>query len=219
MTNERNPLDELRESFRAAAVRQIEREQATSSSRRPRHRRWMLGAAVTAVCASGGFAAATQLISAGSPRKDVEQRSSRYVWNGEGLIALTAKDATQQLPWGVIVYRSPSKQDCALVGQLRGNELGVIDHGKFRRFEERTGGACGPKSRIPLFFDLRYLNGRSLVFGRVRSDVATVRITHEGRSRELKRGPGGAFLFVFDAGLKSGTFKLTGLDRRHRPVQ
>lgn len=220
MTEPTDPLIELRESFRAAAAREIAREQTAASpvTQRRRRRRWLVGTGLAAVTATGGLAAATQLISTGSPREDREQKSPRYVRGGDGVIALSAPDPEQRLPWGVVVYRSPSAEQCALVGQLRGNELGLVDDGAFHAFERRTAGACGPVGRVPLFFDLRYLNGRSLVYGRARRDAASVQISHEGETRSIRPGVGGAFLFVFDAGLAGGSFRLAALDGEGKPL-
>lgn len=208
MTEQRpEPLNELREQFRAAAAR----EMATPAAHRTRRRRRVIAVALAAIGATGGIAVATQLISVGSPRPD-PQKGSRYrVPAGSGTIAITAPDRERSLPWGVLVYRSSTGENCAAVGHVRAGQLGELRNGSFRPSTDRSGGACRKPGRAPFVVDVRYLDGRSLVFGRARDDVESMRANYRGRTRQAKTGAGGAFLFVFDAGLRSGEVELTAL--------
>jgi hypothetical protein len=208
-----DPLQDLREQFRAAAAQQIERE------RRPRWQRRGALVAVTAAVATGGAAVATDLISTGDPvprhRKAPELRPT-----GLGTVAVTARDEGFPVPWGVVIYRAANGDTCALAGQIRGSEIGVVEDGVFRPFEARSTGACGDLERPPhLFVDLSYLNGRTLLYGRSGSDVARIRLDQRGeRPRSAPTGAGGAYLFVLEGRLKPGTFRLTPLGRDGAPV-
>jgi len=217
MTDRRpEPLLELRERFREAAAR----EMTPSAPRVRRRRRRALVAGLAAAGATGGIAVATQLISVGSPRADQSQKTKRYdVPNGAGLIAVTAPDANRALPWGVLVYRASGGDRCATVGHVRGAELGEIRDGAFRPLPQDSGGACGDIARGPFFADLRHLDGRSLLFGRARQDVVSMQASHGARVRRTSTGPGGAFLFVFDAGLGVSEIDLVGLGAGGKPIR
>lgn len=209
-----SPFDDLREQFRAAAAR----EQAKSSRRRWFTRRAPVTLAFGALALSGGAAVATQLIATGEPKPEVAAKSDRFRPATAGTIAVTAADPDQPLPWGVLVYQTAAGEDCAIVGQVRGAQLGIIDGKVFRPFEDRTSGSCRSVDRLPFQFDIRYLAGRSLVFGRARADVATMEAVHRGRRQRAETGAAGAYLFVFDAGLKPSEFKLRALRADGKPA-
>lgn len=209
------PLDNLREQFRAAAARQVERE------RRPRawRRRGALLAAA-AVVATGGVAVGTQLISTGEPAKQQHDQPPRYRPTDLGTIAVTAPDDAFAVPWGVLIFRSADGQACALSGQIRGNEIGVVTDGVFHAFTSRAAAPCGDIDRLPSFSDVRRVNGRTLVFGRARADVDRVRLRERGAPpRFASTGPGGAYLFVLDGSLQPGDFRLTPLRADGRPAR
>jgi hypothetical protein len=208
------PLVGLREQFRAAAARQIELERRT---RRPRRGALI---AIAAVVATGGIAAGTQLISTGKPAKEPAGKTGRYRPANLGTIAVTAADPAFPVPWGVLTYRTGRGETCALAGQVRGNELGAMKDGAFHPYEARSGGACGDIERHAYFGGVGYLNGRTLLYGRARADVARMRLSEQGEPpRSAAVGPGGAYLFVLKGRVPAGRFRLTPLDERGAGVR
>jgi hypothetical protein len=207
------PVRQLGEQFHAAAARRV------ADERRARRRRGVI-AAVAAVVATGGAAAATQLISTGTPAKDSPLKpNQRYAPTKLGQLAVTADDPAFPLPWGVVIYRAKGGEQCALLGQARGPELGRVTGGVFHPFERRAGGACGDIAHVPYFFDHSSLNGRTLLYGRARRDVASIRVRLRGEpTRTAATGPGGAFLFVFKGKLELGGGAIAALDRDGKPL-
>jgi hypothetical protein len=204
-----DPLRHLREEFRSAASRRIAVEG------RARRRRGAL-AAVAAIVATGGVAAATQLISTGTPTKETPRKppNSRYAPAKLGQLAVTADDPGFALPWGLVIYSAKGGEQCALVGQARGSDLGLITDGVFHPYERRTGGACGDIGHVPYFLDFRFLKDRTLLYGRTRRDAARVRLQVPGEpTRSAATGPGGAFLFVFNGRLGAAGMRFVALDR------
>jgi hypothetical protein len=112
-------LAELRESLREAAVRDI-------AARKPRRRR-RRGIALFAAVLLGGAAAAgaADLISSGEPVRNERAAGPRYDSSGQLQLATIAKD--KPLPWGVQIYTSAGGKNCALVGRIRGAQLGRLD--------------------------------------------------------------------------------------------
>jgi hypothetical protein len=208
------PLQDLREQFRAAAARQV----ALDRPPKPWRRRGPILVAA-AVVATGGVAVGTQLISTGRPAKEAYDPADRYRPAELGTIAITAPDPDFRVPWGVLIYRSAGGETCALVGQVRGNDIGVVTDGVFHPFASRTAGACGDADRLPTFFDVRNLHGRTLLYGRARRDVHRVMLAERGEpQRVATTGPGGAYLFVLEGRLKQGSYRLTLLGADGRPV-
>lgn len=211
-----DPLDDLQEQFRAAAARDIASHQAAS---RKKKRRLGVGLGI-ALAASGGLAAATQLISTGKPLRDRSDRPERYSPSRLGRLAVTAPDPGQPLPWGVVVYQARSGQPCAVAGLARGGELGKIIRGSFRPYERRTSGVCGSlKGREGVFSTFAKIDDRTLVYGRAASRVKTVEIVkRDGTSLRARTGYGGAFLFVLKDADDLAGVRFVPLDVNGRPA-
>jgi hypothetical protein len=185
-------LAELRESLREAAARDI-------AARKPRRwRRRGIGLLVAAVFTGAAAAGAADLISSGEPVKDNHPAGSRYDSSGRLQVAVTAAD--KPLPWGVQIYTSPEGQECALVGRIRGIELGKLDaDGKtFHPYERGRQGACGdPGGKTGYFRDIVVGADRSVIYGRARSGVKRVIFEFKGKRVPVETGLGGAFVVVF----------------------
>jgi hypothetical protein len=194
-----NALDELRESLREAARRDVEADR----SRHRRRRRRATGIVILALFGGAAAAGAADLISVGEPVRE-PSRSSAYRPGGatQLQIALTAR-SEGKLPYGVLTYTARNGDRCALAGVIRGAQLGLMEGGKFRPFTSDRTGAC--RSGTKLFNDFAVLGDRTLVYGRAAPSTRFVRV--EATDRRVRVGPGGAFLFVFDALPKVG-FKL-----------
>jgi hypothetical protein len=185
-------LAELRESLREAAARDI-------AARKPRRRR-RRGIAIFVAVLLGGAAAAgaADLISSGEPARDERPADARYDSSGQLQIAVKAADTP--LPWGVQIYTSSRGQQCALLGRIRGAELGELgsDGKTFHRYPEGRGGACGdPESKAGFFADIYPREGRTVFFGRAREGAKTVTIEESGKRYPVRTGLGGAFVIVF----------------------
>ncbi len=220
MSDQQDPHVQMRERFREAAARQIESEQSKRGLGRLKHFRTLavlLGLGVT----GAGAATAVELISVGKDRPDVvEDRPDRYSPSTEEgpVVALTANDPEQKLPWGVAVYESPAGENCVLVGHALGPKLGEIKDGEFRPFEPGTGGPCGNNMERPLFLQSGPVDGRFLIYGRAREDVDTLEIRAGAQSFRADTGTGGAFLFVFDEEPRQPQLRLFDFRGREIPL-
>ena len=200
-------MDELRESLREAARRQV--PPVTSPARRRRRR--AAGALVLAVVGMAAAAGAAELISVGEPVRDPKPAREGVRPAGESVIAVVADDPARRLPWGVRIYQTGGEM-CALAGQVRAGALGIERDGVFRPAPALMGGACGRLDRIPFFGDVRVFEGphpRTVVYGRARSGSEEGRVRHEGRVHRARPGRGGAFLFVFEGTAARGDFQLS----------
>ena len=219
----RDPLTDLRDQFRAAAAREIAKEAPVTKPiwrRRPGLR--ALAAIMVLGAGTAGVATAVDLISVGAERRDVPERPARYAPQQGPAIALVAPDPGSELPWGVADYTSPDGKSCAIAGHVRGSALGVIEAGVFRPYAPDTAGACGDIEDGRFFIDIRSFDGRTLVYGRARRDVAEVEVIHDdGQVDRAATGRGGAYLLVFDAGLQEAGLQLIprAADGAEAPVE
>jgi hypothetical protein len=203
------PLDELRESLRAAAARDIEAH-GSSRWRRWRRRPTRLTVGVLiGVGLAGGAATAASLIAVGTPEPDRAQKADRYrPGAAQRQIAVRARDPDRPLPWGVAIYTAKDGQKCALPGQLRGDTLGMVRAGKFRPYAADTAGPCADLAHLKLLTDQRVIAGRTLVYGRARPNVRRVILGRGRRQDAIVTGPGGAFLFVLDGSVNPSRYRL-----------
>jgi hypothetical protein len=191
-TTELPALAELRESLREAAARDV-------AARRPRRRR-RRGIAIFAAVLLGGAAAAgaADLISSGEP-VPTRDRPSDPRYDSSGQLQLATKAEDTPLSWGVQIYTSSRGEECALLGRVRGNELGKLDAaGVFHRYPEGRSGACGDTGvKAGFFGDLYLREDRTVLYGRARPGVKVVTITADGKDYPVRTGLGGAFVIVF----------------------
>jgi hypothetical protein len=188
-------LAELRESLREAAARDV-------AARKPRRwRRRGIGLLVAALFTGAAAAGAADLISSGEPVNDEKAADSNTRYGSSGQLQIAVKAPDKPLPWGVQIYTSPEGQKCALLGRIRGAELGKLDaDGKtFHPFTEGRGGACGDPdtSKLGYFRDLYPGKDRSVVFGRAKAGVKRVIFEFKGERVPAETGLGGAFVIVF----------------------
>ena len=189
-------LDQLMEAAR--------RDEALAQPprRARRRRRRALGLLAAIVLGGAAAAGAADLISSGEPVPDRTLRGPRYDPAAKGSPDLAAKagDAKGVGPWGVGIYTSAAGKDCAVAGQVRGVELGVIRNGTFHAYERGTSGACADLSRVGLFSDRLTIPGanpRTIIFGRTSHPKRMVSVTVDGETRSTRPARGGAFLFVY----------------------
>lgn len=212
MSSGLDPLEDLREQFRAAAIRDAER--STLGRKLKRHRRGLAILAV-ALVGSTGLAAAVDLISVGTKRPGNPESARRFgLPDGRGIIAVTAPDPGRPVPWAVVVYRSDAGKQCAIAGQLRASDLGEVRDGTFHPFLDDSGAACGDLAENRFFADFRRLDGRLIVFGRANARIASIEARYgSGMRRRARVESGGAFLFVFDGGTDVGAVRLAPVGR------
>jgi hypothetical protein len=191
MSGERIPaLDELRESLREAARRDIE---AAAPRRRRRRRRRAGGLLAVALLGAAAAAGAAELISAGDPVQDTRAQTSAYRPDGTPMqIDARAADPERKETWVVGVYTARNGEQCALAGQLRGNEIGEIAGGVFHAYGAQTTGSCGRAGTR----DLLRRDDRTVVFGLAKPG-ARVTATSDGKAAHAVAGRDGGFLFVY----------------------
>jgi hypothetical protein len=174
--------------------------------RRARRRRRALGLLAAVLLGGAAAAGAAELISTGEPVRDRSASSPRYeppAGRGPELVT-KAPDSAGGAAWGVAVYTSGSGEDCALAGQVRGVELGVIRAGRFHPYARGTTGTCADLSRVRVMHDRLTITGaapRTVVFGRTSKPERTVVVDVDGRTYSARPARGGAFVFVFDGKL------------------
>jgi hypothetical protein len=187
-------LDELRESLRDAAERDV-------AARAPARRRRRRGLAVVVAVLLGGAAAAgaADLISAGDPVQDTRRVPARYHPSTRVQLSVQAHDTP--LSWGVGVYETRAGRACALAGRVRGAQLGELRDRTFRAYAPGRAGLCGnPTGTTGLFGGSFERDGRTIVYGRARPGARFVVAAVDGERHRVRTGIGGAFLFVFGPG-------------------
>ena len=195
-----NAMKELREGLLDAA----ERDVAAQRVRRRRSRR-TIGVLVALALGGTAAATATDLIAIGDPSPELRTVDGfeKYEPTAARQVVLQADDPDSDLDYGVALYTATGAQTCALAGQLRGRQLGVVQGAVFRPYPADTIGACITPGRST--FDQRQVGRNVLVFGVAAEGVR--QITSNGESQPP--GPGGAFLFVFGGERPRGGFNVT----------
>jgi hypothetical protein len=202
-TPERIPaLDELRESLRAAAARDIA---ATAPRRRRRRRRRAGGLLAVGVLAVAGAAGAAELIATGTPVRDDGAFTMGYR-PGPGLSQLSVVARDGKTAWGVRVFRSRNGQRCAIAGRLNGVSLGVMRDGRFHPYTSDFHGTCNRPGRP--FGEPQYMAGQTLVFGVASPGAKRVTVTVDGRRRSAPTGRGGGFLLVYQGAIANDALKI-----------
>jgi hypothetical protein len=182
-------LDELRESLREAARRDVD---ANRVRRRRRHRR-TTAVVVLALLGGGAAAGAADLISVGKPLGDIPGRNPAYRPAGATDLQIALKASSGDvLPYGVVTYTARNGDRCAMAGVIRGAQLGLMDGATFRPYSAERTGAC--RTGQLQFSDLLKLGSHSLLFGRATPSTRFVRLPL--LNRRIAVGQGGAFLFV-----------------------
>jgi hypothetical protein len=187
-------LDELRESLREAARRDI----AARPRRRWSRKRFGGLAAVLVVFAGGAAATAANLISEGEPLPP-RPHAARYQSLGGRPVRLDVRAKDSPLPWGVAVYTANNGQRCALAGQLRGYTLGRIRGTTFHPYPDGQEGSCGRPRKLATPITRSFIrgNGRTIFYGLAGTGTKAVSMTVDGRSHTAPVGARGAFIFVF----------------------
>lgn len=208
-----DPLRGLRAEFDAVA-----RTDAARLRRRTR-RRWgrNLALALVGALGLGGVAVGSDLISVGDPEPVPPYGSDRYEAVGNPSIVLRAPD--EPLDWGVEAYRARDGKSCAIAGQIRGTQLGLVRDGVFRPFGPERQGPCRDLPRYIATISPFDHGGRTVIFGRAAARVRSVAVTEaDGTRTERQVGPRGTILLVFDQ-LEVGSYRIEYLDARGRPLR
>lgn len=200
----RSASEQLLDQLMEAARRDEALARPPQRSRRGRRRAIGLLAAV--LLGGAAAAGAAELISTGEPVPNGTIRNPRYdpAAKDSPAIVTKASDPTGAAPWGVGIYTSNEGQACAVAGQIRGVQLGVIRNGTFHPFERGTSGACADLSRLPLFSDRMFVRGaqpRTILYGRTSRPEREVTVSLNGKTFSARPARGGAFVFVFDGNL------------------
>jgi hypothetical protein len=199
---DRSARERLGEELVAAAVRQ--HEERASRSRGRRRRRAVLSIAAATILGAGAVAGAARLIATGEPLPDRTVPGARNQPADAPVLVAQVWDAERRTAWGVGLYTSDEGEDCALAGAVRGQQLGRIEGGVFRRYEGDYTGACAALDRaLPISFDVLQVPGsprRTILFGRTLPTARSVQVTHAGVTRTVRVARGG-FLALFDGAL------------------
>jgi hypothetical protein len=195
-------LDELRESLRAAAAREV--EAAAPRRRRRRRRRRTAGLLAVGALAAAGAAGAAELIATGKPVRDERAHAGYRPGPSLPQISVVARDG--RTAWAVRVFRSRNGQDCAIAGQLNGVALGIVRDGTFHPYARDYHGTCNQPGRP--FGTPQYIGGRTLVFGIARPGSRRVTVTVDGKPRPAPVGRGGAFLLVYRGPIANDALKI-----------
>jgi hypothetical protein len=188
-------LDELRESLREAARRDIE-----ARPRRRRSRRRIGGLAAVLVVAAGGAAAtAADLNSTGKPLPKPKLGSTRYQPAPGASLQLAVRADDKPLAWGVKVFKSNNGQTCVIAGQINGIALGLLEGGKFHPYPKVPHGSCGRprKLRTPVTLETYQGQGRTIIYGIAGTGAKHVTALVDGQPRTAPVGDSETFLFVF----------------------
>jgi len=194
-------LDDLRESLREAARRDVE---AAAPRRRRRRRRRAGGALAVALLGVAAAAGAGELISAGEPVRDDRGVSPAYLPGGSRIqIDGRAADPGRRETWIVGVYRARNGQKCAIAGQLRGAQIGTLTDGVFHAYGPSFAGACGKPGTL----DLLRRGDRTVVYGFTRPGTR-VTATYDGPPEPTTAGPHGGWLFVYEGRLSPSDVRI-----------
>jgi hypothetical protein len=208
-----NALRTLGDELETAARARTDARNPAPRPRRRRGGRRALALALGGVAVAGAVAGAGELISVGRETPDEPDKPARYQPGPHGSeVVATARDPEASTAWGVAVYMSTRREDCAIAGQLRGSEIGLIERGVFHPYQPSTTGVCRDVSGRQLAGDLRVIETdagtRSIVYGRVGGDARRVELAHNGRT-SVATPVRGAFLFVFEGALSPQNIKLS----------
>lgn len=194
-------MRELRERLREAARREITSAAGQTARRRPTRKRRGVLVLVGVGSAAAAAAGAATLLSVGEPAKDTRGKSQQFAPNsGDRQVDVTARDPDLPITWGVAVYTAANGDACALPGQVRGGQIGIIRDRVFHPYERSTSGPCGDLGHQRLFYDVHRFpsDHRTVVYGRARAGVRTVAFGVKGDSYSATTGHAGAFLLLFE---------------------
>jgi hypothetical protein len=96
--------------------------------------------------------------------------------------------------------------------------LGRLKHGTFHPLGPHPVGACADLQLLPFVGDVRRSEGREVIFGRARPDVARIEVQVGTRTLTAATGTDGAFILVL-AGDSSLPTRLRALDAAGREVK
>lgn len=209
-----DPLQRLRDAFEA-----VGRADAASLRRRARRRRTRNATfAAVGVLGLGGVAVGSDLISVGEPEPSPQFATDRSQPAGDPRIVLRAGD--DPLDWGVQPYRANDGKSCALAGQIRGTQLGLVRDGVFRPYGPDRQGPCREIPRYLATLSPLDHDGRTVLYGRIAPRVRSVAVIEaDGTRTEHPAGPRGTFLFVFSGPLELGSYDVEYLDASGRPLR
>jgi hypothetical protein len=183
-------LEELRESLREAAHRDVAARRAARGRRRRR-----AAAAVVLILAGGGAAAqATNVFESGPAAPEIRGLGPRYA-PAPGIrrqIAVKLRVPGVPLPLGVAVYTTGDGRTCALAGAVNRSSLGDLVDGTFRPFPADRVGTCNVPERATI--DTALIGGRAVVYGLAAAGTRVAVLRETGA--EFRVGPDRAFLFV-----------------------
>jgi hypothetical protein len=104
-----------------------------------------------------------------------------------------APDAAAGQTWAVGIYKARNGKTCALVGQLRGSQIGEIKAGVFHAYGEGTTGECGGARSG----DFLRRSDRTVVYGIAAPGAKQVTVTVDGRPQDAPVGSHGGFVLVY----------------------
>jgi hypothetical protein len=202
MSPDRIPaLDELRESLREAARRDVE---AAAPRLRRRRRRRATGLLAVGLLGAAAAAGAAELISSGEPVQDTRVQSAAYRPDGSRIqIDARAPDPDRRETWVVGVYTARNGQTCALAGQLRGSQMGTITKGVFHAYASSFTGSCGKRRSA----DLLPRGDRTVVYG-FAPPGTRVTAAYDGQTQPTTAGPHGGWLFLYEGRLTPAEIRL-----------
>lgn len=198
MTDEddRAPLPGL-ERF-GAALTAAAHERRTMRHRYGGNRR--LGLAIAASCLVVVAAVGAGFLIGQNNSRDVPSATARPAHRAP--IVVTAPDPAGSLPWAARIYTNAAGSECIVAGRLKDGRLGRLVHGEFRPLPRQAFAMCGQLEPRRFFYTTMRASGepnRSILYGRAGQGVKALSIAG-GKKSDVRVGPGGAFLVVFNNG-------------------
>lgn len=191
--DDRRPLPGL-ERFGAELTAAAHRQGTTrrhGASRR-------MGLAVAACCLVVAAAVGAGILIGGDDSRDAVRATADPAHRAP--IVVTAPDPDGSLPWAARIYTSADGSECIVAGRLKDGRLGRLVRGVFRPLSREALAMCGQLEPRRFFYTAVRVDGdadRSLLYGRAGDDVKALSIAAAGKG-DVRVGPGGAFLVVFD---------------------
>lgn len=167
-------------------------------------------ALILGITAAGGAGAGTALSAMlASPISDAPDDAQLKPKYGTLYVEGNVADAAGEAPWAVRRYTGQTGLDCFEPGQVKDGIFGSVHNGRFfPAAEDEPNGSCadlqssenapdGVVVSILRRYDGDSVAQRSVIYGLARPAVTMIEATVGAKTRTIRVGPQGTFLFVY----------------------